>query len=105
MVKFISVLSDSNSFSWRTHSCGELSAAQAGQSVTLCGWIQHKRFDFMLTLRDAYGVTQVVLPKKDEVVQTRHSIFQSQIIKLLGQIHLAVCQRLQPMGKFCFWPN
>ncbi|XP_022085390.1 aspartate--tRNA ligase, mitochondrial-like isoform X2 [Acanthaster planci] len=81
---------DPNSFSWRTHSCGELSAAQVGQSVKLCGWIQHKRFDFMLTLRDAFGVTQVVLPKKDEEslpkMETLEKVHLESVIMVQGMV-------------------
>lgn len=48
----------------RTHTCGELTAKQIGQKVTLCGWV-HDRRDLggliFLTLRDRYGRTQIIL--------------------------------------------
>ncbi len=48
----------------RSHTDGELTAAHAGQTVTLMGWV-HRRRDhgnlIFLDLRDRYGVTQVVL--------------------------------------------
>src|SRR5713226_9173959 len=47
----------------RTHTCGELREAQAGQSVVLNGWVNTYRdpgvFVF-IDLRDRYGFTQVV---------------------------------------------
>jgi aspartyl-tRNA synthetase len=48
----------------RSHTLGELTPAQEGQSVTLMGWV-HRRRDhgnlIFLDLRDRYGVTQAVL--------------------------------------------
>ena len=47
----------------RTHTCGELNASHAGQTVTLTGWTDVKRNHggvLFINLRDLYGVTQVV---------------------------------------------
>ncbi len=47
----------------RSHTCGELKAAQLGQEVTLCGWVAKRRDHggvVFADLRDRYGLTQVV---------------------------------------------
>ncbi len=47
----------------RSHTCGELTLKNAGQNVTLCGWIQKSRDLGGMTfidLRDRYGITQLV---------------------------------------------
>src|SRR5262249_23012496 len=47
----------------RTHTCGELTRTQAGQKVTLMGWLHRSRDHggvLFTDLRDRYGLTQVV---------------------------------------------
>jgi len=48
----------------RSHRCGELSSAQAGQSVTVMGWV-NKRRDLggliFIDLRDVTGILQIVI--------------------------------------------
>ena len=53
----------------RTHTCGELRLANAGQRVKIVGWMENVRvvgqnFAFVV-LRDFYGTTQVVAETED----------------------------------------
>ena len=53
---------------YRTHTCGQLRASDAGDSARLAGWV-HRRRDhgqlIFLDLRDRHGITQVVIDKAD----------------------------------------
>jgi aspartyl-tRNA synthetase len=48
----------------RTHTCGELTLSNLGQTVTLCGWVQKSRDlggTTFIDVRDRYGLTQLIL--------------------------------------------
>ena len=52
----------------RTHRCGELSAANAGETVTVMGWVQKQRNKggiIFVDLRDRTGILQVIFEESD----------------------------------------
>src|SRR6187549_125696 len=53
---------------YRTHTCGQLRASDAGTDARLAGWV-HRRRDhgqlIFLDVRDRHGITQVVIDKAD----------------------------------------
>ena len=78
---------------YRSHTCGELRAAHAGEPARLSGWV-HRRRDhgqlIFLDLRDRYGITQVVIdgtdsPAAHEVASRVRSEF---VVTAVGDVAL-----------------
>ena len=79
----------------RTHEAGTLRAADAGQTVTLTGWVARRRDHggvAFMDLRDASGIVQVVA--RDEVLEEggAHDIRNEYCVKVSGDV------RLRPEG-------
>ncbi len=73
----------------RTHNCGQLRLENAGQTVTIVGWMENVRevgnnFAF-LVLRDFYGTTQVVVQSED-MMQIVKSINKETTISVTGKV-------------------
>ena len=73
----------------RTHTCGELRLANAGQRVKIVGWMENVRvvgqnFAFVV-LRDFYGPTQVVVETED-MMQTVKGINKESTISVTGTV-------------------
>lgn len=56
-------LSNTNLYTFRTHTCGQLRAENSEESVILCGWLEYKRLNRFIILRDGYGSTQLIIPE------------------------------------------
>ena len=76
-------------FQSRTHTCGELRLANAGETVTIVGWMENVRevgsnFAF-LVLRDYYGTTQVVV-ETAEIMQIIKGINKETTLSVTGTV-------------------
>ena len=73
----------------RTHNCGELRLQNAGQQVTIVGWLENVRevganFAFCV-LRDFYGTTQVVI-ENEEMMRVIKPINKESTISVTGTV-------------------
>ena len=74
---------------FRTHNCGELTANNIGQTVTLCGWMDVKRNHggvIFVNLRDLYGVTQVVVKPENPVFKSAEDLKSEYVLKVTGKV-------------------
>ncbi|XP_012409968.1 aspartate--tRNA ligase, mitochondrial [Trichechus manatus latirostris] len=68
-----------NSFVARTNTCGELRSSHLGQEVTLCGWIQYRRQNIFLVLRDFHGLVQVVIPQEESAASLKKMLCEAPV--------------------------
>lgn len=81
----------------RTHHCGDLRGAHAGQSVVLQGWVSRRRDHgnlIFIDLRDIHGITQIVFDpiERDSAYSAAKELKQEYVISVTGQV------RLRPEG-------
>ena len=77
--------------SYRTHTCGELRAANKGQTVKLAGWILSKRDHgnlLFIDLRDNYGITQIVAQPQSPVFPILEKLRIESVISVEGEVVL-----------------
>ena len=80
---------DNCTTAYRSHNCGELRMAQAGQTVTLAGFLENFRevgagLGFAV-LRDFYGVTQVVA-ETEEMVKAFKALNKETTVQVTGAV-------------------
>ena len=75
----------------RSHYCGQVRAANIGETVTLFGWVDRRRdhgFVIFLDLRDKYGTVQIV-SDPDRTPQSHpiaEGIRNEYVIKVTGRV-------------------
>lgn len=74
----------------RTHTCSELSAEYVGQTVTIIGWVHHRRDHggiIFLDVRDAYGITQVTVhPDNKEAFASADTCRREFVVQVEGVV-------------------
>lgn len=79
------------SMTYRTHHCNALRGADAGTTVTLCGWVASRRDHggvIFIDLRDREGLTQVVFrPEENPDVAARsHELRGEDVVRVSGLV-------------------
>ncbi|MDR0995967.1 MAG: aspartate--tRNA ligase [Tannerella sp.] len=76
---------------YRTKTCGQLRITDAGQTVTLAGWVQRTRKMGGMTfvdLRDRYGITQLVFNQETDTAlcEQANKLGREFVIQVIGQV-------------------
>ena len=75
----------------RSHLCGEVTEALAGQSVTLCGWVDRRR-DLggliFIGLRDLAGIVQVVIDPESNAFAGAERLRNEYCVRLKGTVRM-----------------
>lgn len=75
---------------FRTHTCGELRAADVNQEVTLAGWVQTVRKFGSITfvdLRDRYGITQLLFSEALNVQLDENPLGREFVLQATGKVN------------------
>ena len=76
---------------YRSHTCGELRAANINQTVTLAGWVQKVRnlgAMAFIDLRDRYGITQIVVEESsnEQIKEAVARLGREYVIQVTGRV-------------------
>ncbi|OJX79397.1 aspartate--tRNA ligase [Magnetospirillum sp. 64-120] len=84
---------------YRTHTCGQLRATDAGSVARLSGWVHRKRDHgnlLFVDLRDHYGLTQCVLDISSAVFQTLEKARPESVITVTGKVVSRTADTVNP---------
>jgi aspartyl-tRNA synthetase len=74
---------------YRTHTCGALRLADAGQTARLSGWVHRKRDHgqlLFIDLRDHYGITQCVIDVSSPLFPTAEGLRVESVVSVTGRV-------------------
>ena len=74
---------------YRSHTCGELRPAHAGETVRLSGWVHRKRDHgglLFVDLRDHYGITQLVSWPGEEGFEILNRLRAECVVRIDGKV-------------------
>ncbi|MFD1883750.1 aspartate--tRNA ligase [Paracoccus pacificus] len=84
---------------YRSHTCGQLTAADAGTEVRLSGWVHRVRDHggvLFIDLRDHYGITQVIADSDSPAFATLEKLRAETVIRIDGRVKLRDAALVNP---------
>ncbi|HHY02446.1 MAG TPA: aspartate--tRNA ligase [Paracoccus sp.] len=84
---------------YRSHTCGQLTATDAGNSVRLSGWVHRVRDHggvLFIDLRDHYGITQVIADSDSAAFPVLERLRAETVIRIDGRVKLRDASLVNP---------
>jgi aspartyl-tRNA synthetase len=84
---------------YRTHTCGALRLADAGQTARLSGWVHRKRDHGQLLfvdLRDHYGITQCVIDVSSPLFPAAEALRLESVVTMTGRVAARTDDTINP---------
>ncbi|MFO1184290.1 MAG: aspartate--tRNA ligase [Bauldia sp.] len=84
---------------YRSHTCGQLRAANVGSVVRLSGWVHRVRDHgglLFIDLRDHYGLTQVVVDPDSAGFSTANAVRSEWVIRVEGSVKARTAETINP---------
>lgn len=84
---------------YRSHTCGQLTAADAGNTVRLSGWVHRVRDHggvLFIDLRDHYGITQVIADSDSPAFPVMEKLRAETVIRIDGRVKLRDASLVNP---------
>ena len=84
---------------YRSHTCGDLTAANAGDTVRLSGWVHRVRDHggvLFVDLRDHYGMTQVLADSDSPAFAAMERLRAETVIRIDGRVKLRDASLINP---------
>ncbi|MDQ1900124.1 aspartate--tRNA ligase [Paracoccus sp. WLY502] len=84
---------------YRSHTCGDLTAASAGETVRLSGWVHRVRDHggvLFVDLRDHYGMTQVLADSDSPAFAAMDKLRAETVIRIDGRVKLRDASLVNP---------
>ncbi|WP_378945619.1 aspartate--tRNA ligase [Paracoccus sp. R86501] len=84
---------------YRSHKCGDLKAANAGETVRLSGWVHRVRDHggvLFVDLRDHYGMTQVLADSDSPAFAAMEKLRAETVIRIDGRVKLRDASLVNP---------
>lgn len=84
---------------YRSHTCGALTADDAGNTVRLSGWVHRVRDHgglLFIDLRDHYGITQCVIDPDSAAFGTAETVRSEWVLRIDGEVKLRDAAAVNP---------
>ncbi|MDO5613294.1 MAG: aspartate--tRNA ligase [Paracoccus sp. (in: a-proteobacteria)] len=84
---------------YRSHTCADLTAAQAGETVRLSGWVHRVRDHggvLFVDLRDHYGMTQVLADSDSPAFAAMERLRAETVVRIDGRVKLRDASLVNP---------